>query len=141
MQYVQVACDRDAHPVRRVHLVVANVDPLEELIGISLEGHAGAQMPRGREVTAAAALSSGSARSISHSTYLMSESVWAKCINGPLPFPSPGGAFTTNVPCTMADMSHFMVFPLASFGLPRRPLPFPEVRLRPLPVPGNISAH
>eukprot|EP00959_Pyramimonas_sp_CCMP1952_P222727 4656423-Pyramimonas_sp.AAC.1 len=38
-------------------------------------------------------------------------------------------------------MSHSMVSPLASSGLPRRPMSFPEVRLRPLLAPKNISSH
>eukprot|EP00959_Pyramimonas_sp_CCMP1952_P390847 8190660-Pyramimonas_sp.AAC.1 len=31
--------------------------------------------------------------------------------------------------------------PLSPFGLPRRPVPFPEARLRPLPFPGKISSR
>eukprot|EP00959_Pyramimonas_sp_CCMP1952_P350699 7347637-Pyramimonas_sp.AAC.1 len=38
-------------------------------------------------------------------------------------------------------MSHSIVLPLASFGFPRRPIPLPDARLRPLPAPSTISPH
>eukprot|EP00959_Pyramimonas_sp_CCMP1952_P147849 3094248-Pyramimonas_sp.AAC.1 len=37
-------------PVCKVDLIAANVDLLEELVGAPLEGHAGAQIPRGHEM-------------------------------------------------------------------------------------------
>eukprot|EP00959_Pyramimonas_sp_CCMP1952_P036708 768239-Pyramimonas_sp.AAC.1 len=38
-------------------------------------------------------------------------------------------------------MSHSIVLPLASFGFPRRPFPLPDVCLRFLPAPKNISSY